>query len=253
MADYRTFNAGIDDYYSSSGQSVGMNWEWRNTRRGWFANMTANRSWSHRKYGVAQNLIGYYVVNSYYDSPTSSASTSLSGRIQKSIDALASSVTLRVSGSESSGSYMSQGVLLQSKNRSFTIDPSADMRFTPWLNGIYNFTFHTARMLSGTGRWNRNESYIHSFNLSATPGKWVFTIRGQHSRVRIPDAPYDNSMDLSASVRYRLSRKIELTLNGLNLLDSRRSVSRSFNELTTIESITFKRGREFLLSMRISR
>ena len=254
MADYRTFNAGIDDYYSSSGQNVNLLWEWRNVRRGWFANLSAYRSWGKSKYGVAQNLIGYYVVNSYYNSPTSSESTGFSGKIQKSIDTFASTFTLNVNGSESSGNFMSQGVLMDRKMRSLMLAPSTDMRFTSWLNGNYNFTFSTSRMLAGAGSgWSRNDSYNHTFSISATPADWVFTLRGRHSRVRIPGAPYDNSMDLSAKVGCRMSKKVELSVNASNLLDSRHSVSRSFNDLTTFESITFTRGREFLLTLRLYR
>lgn len=253
MDDYRSFNAGVDDYYSSTGQNIEARWEWKNISGGLFGFINGQHSWARSKTGIGQMLVGDYVVNYYYNSPSSSSSTNLSGRLEKSIDAIASTLTLNASASQSSGSYMSQGNPVENHTRGLSVGPSCDMRFASWLNGSYSFTFATQRMALTATPHSRNADYNHSLSLSATPKGWIFSVQGYHTRTRIPGQGYDNRMDLSARVRCRLSSRLDLGLTGSNLLDNRTSVRRNFNTFSSYESISFNRGREVVLSLFISR
>ena len=50
MTDYRTFNAGVDNFYNSSSQSVSANLSYKHTRHGLFANCVVSHSWNHIPY-----------------------------------------------------------------------------------------------------------------------------------------------------------------------------------------------------------
>lgn len=253
LVDYRTFNAGIDDYYSTTGQSVGTRWEWRDARRGWFATASATQSWADSKYGTAQDVVGDFVVNSYRRSPSSSESTQLRGRVQKSLDALSATVSLDGAFSRGTGRYFSQGIEVDRSLVSASVAPSLDMVITGWLNGCYRFAYSRDRMkLSGIDS-SRNRSFVHNFGLSATPGRWIVSVNGNHTRTMLPTGRYDNVTDLGVRASFRMSKKLELTLDAINLLDSRYRIDRRFDDITSYESISYQRGREFTLSLRISR
>lgn len=251
LADYRTFNAGIDDYYAFTGQTVQARWEWRNARTGWFSQVFLEQSWNQMKYGTSQTLIGDYVVNSYRAEPSNSESSTVSGYLSKSIDEINSSAKLSAYYRRGSSSVFSQGNPVDRNNQLLSISPTVDVQFCRWLNGTYGFGFARNTLKLSDMPSNRIDTYSHNFTLSATPGKWVITVRGNHNRDRIAPGDYESRMALSGYVRYNISSRFELTLNADNLLDKRRWVSRSFSELGSVESISYQRGRQFLITLRI--
>lgn len=252
LTDYRTFRAGIDDYYSSTGQQVGLRWEWRNTLRGWFANAGVTQRWNHEKVGVGQTVVGDYVLNTYHASPSSGESTDVSGRLSYSTDFLNSTVRLDAGYSRASGHYYSQGDPVERNSRSLRLGPSVDMQLLAWLNANYSFGFSRSSMrLTGLGT-NDFDTYRHTFGVSATPGRWVFTVDGSHLRTELSPGRYDNRLTLNAEVRCSLNRRIDLMLNANNLTDSRYSVIRQFDNLSAYERFTRLRGREFLLTIRFA-
>lgn len=253
LGDYRTFNAGADDYYSSRGQSVSAGWNWRNPRRGWFADAGLSQSWNQSRQGMAQTVVGDYVINSYMAQPSSSESTQLYLNISNSIDRIGATVRLRASATRGSGTMFSQGEKVDRSYTDFSLVPSLDMRFLPWLNGNYSFSFSRNMMrLSGMNR-THIDAYVHDFSLTATPGRWRFTVSGSHSRDQVEPHRYVNRLDLNGRVAFRLNKRVELILNASNLLDKREYVLRSFNGLTSSESVSYLRGRELIFSIRISR
>lgn len=253
LTDYRTFNSGTDDYYSSTGQNIGLRWEWRNTHSGWFAYAQASQSWSKLKEGVSQMLIGDYVVNAYRAEPSSSESTRVLGRINKSLDALNSTIGCIASWSRSESTVFSQGAAISRRLYEYFIAPTLDMQFTSWLNGNYNFRYNYQDLRLGVIPTNTIHSLTHRFSLTATPGKWQFSINGSHVSESYDTDKSSRRFDLNASIVYRLNKRIDLRLDGSNLTDGGEYISRSFDELSTFETISRLRGREIVFSIRISK
>ncbi|MDE6333782.1 MAG: hypothetical protein K2L77_03950, partial [Muribaculaceae bacterium] len=253
LSDYRTFNAGADDYYSTTGQSISAGWNWRNPRRGWFADAGLSQNWNNSKQGVAQTIVGDYVINSYIAQPSSSESTQIYFNISNSIDRIGATVKLRTTARRGSGSIFSQGDKVERAYADLSFVPSIDIRFLSWLNGDYSFSFSRNMMrLSGMSQMHV-DTYKHRFSLSATPGKWRFTISGSHRRDQVQPHCYMNRLDLNARTVFRLNNRIEFILNASNLLDKRDYVLRTFDGITSSESVSYLRGREVMLSIRISR
>lgn len=251
LADYRTFNAGIDDYYAFTGQTVQGRWEWRNPRVGWFGTLFLEQSWNQMKYGTAQTIIGDYVINSYRSEPSKSESSSIFGRVQKSLDALSSTISFNAGYRRGSSSVFSQGNPVDRKTGSLSLSTFADMKFLSWLNGTYGFGFARNTLDLSDMPSNRIDSYSHNFSLSATPGKWIFRVYGNHNRTRIERHVYENVLSIAGFIRYHINSRFQLQLNAHNLLDKRRIVNRSFSELGSVESTSYRRGRQFLVTLRI--
>ncbi len=253
LSDYRTFNAGADDYYSTRGQGLSARWSWRNPRRGWFAEASLTQNWNQSKQGTAQTIVGDYVINSFVSEPSSSESTRFYFNISNSIDAIGTTARLRTSASRGSGTMFSQGEKVDRRYAGFDVAPAIDMSFCRWLNGEYSFSFSRDIMrLSGMAS-NHIDAYVHRFSLSATPGNWRLTLGGSHRRDQVQPHRYANRLDLNARAVYRLSKRVDLILDATNLLDRREYALRTFNGLTSSETVSHLRGREFMLSIRISR
>lgn len=253
LSDYRTFNAGTDDYYSTAGQSVSAGWSWRNPRRGWFADAGLSQSWNNSKQGMAQIIVGDYVINSYIAQPSSSESTQVYLNISNSVDRIGATVKLRAAARRGSGSMFSQGEKVDRRYTDLNFGPGFDVRFLSWLNGDYSFSFSRNIMrLSGMTSMHV-DAYMHRFSLNATPGKWRFAIIGSHRRDQVQPHRYMNRLDLNARTVFCLNNRIEFILNASNLLDKREYVLRTFDGLTSSESVSYLRGREIMLSIRISR
>lgn len=253
LSDYRTFNAGVDDYYTSTGQALGAHWEWRNARRGLFANVSASQRWNKQQCGVAQTLAGDYIFNYYRSAPSKTESTDIYGRVQKSVDMLNSSFSVSASAQRGTSTVYSDGNPVDRSHARFSVTPGLDMAFCSFLNGDYRFNFNRSSMtLKGLSR-ESYDNYRHSFGLAFTPGKWIVRVQGTHERTETRPHEYDNRLDLSAHLTIKLSRKVDLDFNASNLLDRRRRVTRSLGDLFMTETVSMQRGRQFLLSVRVTR
>ena len=253
LSDYRTFNAGTDDYYASTGQSVSVRWEWRNPRRGWFVNASVYQTWTDSRQGTAQNVVGDYVINSFMSSPSSSESTNVYYRISNSIDAIGATVSLSGTASRGSGTMFSQGERVDRGYAGVNVSPKFDMRICSWLNGDYTFTFSRNKMRISGLEATRIDGYTHRMSLSATPGNWRFTVNCSHRRDQVQPHVYQNWLDLNARAAYKLTKRVELSVNATNLLDRREYAVSTITGLTSTESISYLRGREILFSIRISK
>ncbi len=202
---------------------------------------------------MAQTIVGDYVINSYIAQPSSSESTRLDFNISNSIDRIGATLRLRAAAARGSGTMFSQGEKVDRRYAVFSFRTSFDMRFLSWLNGDYSFSFSRSMMrLSGMSR-THIDAYVHDFSLTATPGQWRFTVSGGHSRDQVQPHRYVNRLDLNGRVAFRFNKRVEFILNASNLLDKREYALRSFNGLTSSESVSYLRGREFIFSIRISR
>jgi len=253
LSDYRTFNAGADDYYTSTGQSVSLRWEWRNPRRGWFANASVFQTWSDSRQGMAQNIVGDYVINSFVSQPSSSESTSVYYRISRSFDDIGATISFGGMANRGSGTVFSQGERVDRSYAGVNVSPTLDIRICSWLNGYYTFTFRRDKMRIFGDIASRIDGYTHCFSLSATPGNWRFTVNGSHRRDMVQPHVYQNWLDLDARAAYKLSKRVELSINATNLLDRREYALSSINGLTSSESVSYLRGREVIFSIRITK
>lgn len=202
---------------------------------------------------MAQTLAGDYIFNYYRSAPSKTESTDIYGRVQKSVDMLNSSFSVSASAQRGTSTVYSDGNPVDRSHARFSVTPGLDMAFCSFLNGDYRFNFNRSSMtLKGLSR-ESYDNYRHSFGLAFTPGKWIVRVQGTHERTETRPHEYDNRLDLSAHLTVKLSRKVDLDFNASNLLDRRRRVTRSLGDLFMTETVSMQRGRQFLLSVRVTR
>lgn len=252
MADYRTFNAGVDDYYSSSRHGFWGDWSWRNTRRGWFAHASFDHAWNRLKSGVSQMLIGDYVVNAYRAEPSTSQETKAYARIQKSLDAIQSSVQLNGSFRRTDETAFSQGEEVNRRLLVYTAFASLDVRFCSWLNAAYYLSFSHTRMHISMLPSALNTGYDHMLEATGKWGKWMVSANGVYGTTRLGPGDYTRTTDLGVRVNYKLNKRVEFTLKASNLLDDRNRVTRSFDTFSQTETAERLRGREFMIGIVVS-
>ena len=251
LSDYRTFNAGIDDYYASTGQRVMARWEWRNSLKGYFFNASVTQSWNSNKYGTAQTLVGDYVINYYRAEPSRSESTGVYASYSQSLDAINSSLTLRGSYNRGTSTVFSQGDPVRRSTSQYTASGHFDVRICSWVNASYNSSFLTNNMTLQPMPSTRIDRYTNAIAVNFTPGEWVFNLNGSWQCDRLEPHRYANRVNLGTFLRYKVTKNLELSLSANNLLDKRTWINRSFTEFTSIETISYQRGRQFLLTLRI--
>lgn len=251
LSDYRTFNAGIDDYYASTGQRVRVRWEWRNSLRGYFFNASVTQSWNSNKYGTAQTLVGDYVINSYRAEPSRSESTGVNASYSQSIDAINSSLTLRGAYNRATSTVFSQGDPVRRSTTQYLATGHFDVRLCSWANADYDLSYISNTLSLQAMPSSRIDSYTNTVTVNFTPGKWIINLNGSWQCDRLEPHRYENRVNLGTYLRYNLSKKLDLSLSANNLLDKRTWINRSFTELASIETISYQRGRQFLLTLRI--
>ncbi len=254
LSDYRTFQAGVDDYYSTSGQSVSLNYQYRYPAKGWFVNMRALHSWNKSKYGSAQTIAGDYIIYSYHAQPSRSQSTNVYVAANKSLDFMGGTVGVSGSYATSHNNVLSQGESVDYRSRTLTLSPGISGRISDYVNWSYRFNFARMSLAMTDMPTRHTDNYSHYFSLTATPvDKLRFTASGEYYRNAIEAHRYKNMVMVDANLTYSINRKIDLTASVTNILNHRTYSYSTYGTLSVMERSSSLRGREFLITIYIKK
>lgn len=250
MTDWRSFRKGVDSFFNSTSQSVSANLSYKHTRRGLFASGFVMQSWSRNPYTLAQQLYGDYVVYSYSAARNDGQMFMANANIGKTLNFMRGSANINGSYSRQQSHLISENSTVNSVGTTWSAGLKISGTPARWLSIDYRIDFSSDHLsINGSGA-----SWLGSLEnellVNIMPRKrWEWRIIGEHYRNELAEGEYKNVFLIDAKAVYKLSKKFELSATLSNLLNRRTYNYKTYNQLTSFESLRYLRGRELLLSI----
>ena len=250
MTNYRTLNAGTEQFYNSSSQNISANLSYKHTRYGLFANGMVLHSWTHVPYTMAQQLYGDYVVYSYADAKNDGKMLLAMGNIGKTLDFMRGSCNVNGSFRRNESHLLSQSQTVNSVSTGWSVGGKINGNPCNWFSFDYRIDY-SDNLLTMNGE---SEAWLSTLenvlSLTFIPhSKWQWTISGEHYCNELSEHNYKNVVMLDTKLTYQLNKKIELAASLTNILDKRNYNYTTYSELTSFESQRQLRGRQILFSI----
>ena len=250
MTNYRTLNAGTEQFYNSSSQNISANLSYKHTRYGLFVNGMVLHSWTHVPYTMAQQLYGDYVVYSYADAKNDSKMLLAMGNIGKTLDFMRGSCNVNGSFRRNESHLLSQSQTVNSVSTGWSVGGKINGNPCHWFSFDYRIDY-SDNLLTMNGQseaWL--STLVNVLSLTFIPhSKWQWTISGEHYCNELSEHYYKNVVMLDTKLTYQLNKKIELAASLTNILDKRNYNYTTYSELTSFESQRQLRGRQILFSI----
>lgn len=254
ITDYRTFSSGVNDYYTSSGQSVSAVFSYRNAPSGLFITAVGDFDLNHSKFGAAQNIINDYAFYSYKTIPYDSQNILTYFNISKTLDFMRGAIGLKGKYTRLNDCVMSQGSLTDYNNSSFSLSTFVNGNISSFFNWGFRFLWEKSVLnISDMPSHNFN-NFIYSGNITFTPCRLItWTTEGEFYRNQIEDKEYKNLCLLNSKLSFNINKNIEITASATNILNKKEYKYISYGSVSQYESSKVLRGREFLISIYLKR
>lgn len=248
MTDYRTFNTGADDYYTTSGQSVGAAFSYRNIY-GLFLNASANYLWGKSKIGSMQDFIGDYVFYSYTSQPSRSQNFISYASVRKTVDFIDGAAGLTANYGHRKNSMYSQGHDTRYSGNSIGLNAFVSGSFTSMFNWDLKFVWNREEMKIEKLNSRSTDNFLYQGSFTLTPCRLItWTAGGEFYRNEIESGRFKNMFMLDTKVTFNISRRFEISASLNNILNRKSYSYTSYGALSSFEQSSSLRGREFLIS-----
>lgn len=250
LTDYRSFSSGVDDYYTSSGQTISVTFNYRNAPSGVFVMAMGSYGWNKSKFGTVQNIIDDYVFYSYKSQPSDSRNALAYLNISKTLDFMRGAIGLKGNFRKLENSLLSQGLQTDYSNDSFSLSPFINGNISTCLNWNFRFSWEKSLLKISDMPNRSSNNYIYSGNVSVTPCTLITWTTGcEYYCNQIENGNYKNIFMLDTKLTFNISKRLELSVAGTNLLNNKEYRYSSYGTVSQYERSSELRGREFLISI----
>ena len=250
LTDYRSFSSGVDDYYTSSGQSLSATLNYRNAPIGIFVMVLGSYGWSKSKFGTLQDIIDDYVFYSYRSMPSDSRNAMAYLNVSKTLDFIRGAIGLKGSYMRMENSLLSQGINTDYDNDSFSLSPFVNGNISTFFNWNFRFTWEKSMLKISDMPSRSSNNFIYSGNVTVTPCPLItWTTGGEFYRNQIEDNHYKKMFMLDSKLAFNISKRIELSATITNLLNRKEYSYTSYGTVSQYERSSKLRGREILISI----
>lgn len=250
LTDYHSFSTGVDDYYSSSGQSLSASYNYRNAQSGIFLMAMGRYGWNRSKFGTVQNIVGDYIFHSYRPQPSDSRNALAFLNVSKTLDFMRGAVGLKGNYNRMENTILSQGVHTDYHNDFFSLSPSINGNISSAFNWTLRFTWDRSILKISDMSSRRSDNFIYSGNITLTPCQLItWTAGGEFYRNQIETDRYKEMLMLDTKLTFNVSKSIEISASVTNLLNKKSYSYTTYGTLSQYERSSQLRGREFLISI----
>lgn len=250
LTDYRSFSSGIDDYYTSSGQSVSASYNFRNAQSGIFLMAMGSYGWNRSEFGTVQDIVGDYIFHSYRRQPSDSRNAMALLNVSKTLDFMRGAIGVRGNYRRVENDMLSQGVRTNYRNGSFTLSPFVNGNISTFLNWNLKFTWDRSSLKISGMPGRDTDGFIYSGSMTLTPCPLItWTTGGEYYRNEIEDGRYKDMLMLDTKLTFNISRRLEISASATNLLNKKEYSYTTYGTLSQCERSSRLRGREFLISI----
>lgn len=250
LTDYRSFSLGIDDYYTSSGQSVSASYNFRHAQHGIFLMAMGSYGWNKSKFGTVQNIVGDYIFHSYRSQPSESKNAMAFFNASKTLDFMRGAIGFKGDYRRVENNLLSQGVNTTYTSNSYSLSPSINGNISSFLNWTLRFTWDRSDLAISHMKNRSTDNFIYSGSVTLTPCPLItWTTGGEFYRNDIESGIYKNIFMLDTKLTFNISKSFEISASATNLLNKKNYSYTSYGTISQYERSSQLRGREFLLSI----
>lgn len=250
LTDYRSFSSGIDDYYTSSGQTISATFNYRNAPSGIFVMAMGSYGWNKSKFGTVQNIIDDYVFYSYKSQPSDSRNALAYLNISKTLDFMRGAIGLKGNYRKMGNSLLSQGIKTDYNNDSFSLSPFVNGNISTLLNWNFRFSWEKSMLKISDMPSRSSNSFFYSGSVTFTPCSLItWTTGGEFYRNQIEEEHYKKMFMLDTKLTFNISKRIEVSASITNLLNKKEYSYTSYGTVSQYERSSKLRGREFMISI----
>ena len=251
MSDFRNLTFQIPSAESIQQRSAFIRLRYRNPITSLFANLSAQYEQDYQPLMQNQQFIGERILTEFIACGNNLSITQLIGGISKGLWSAKLTIGIDASFGHSSARMMRQNVEQPYNSTFITLAPKFAGKFTRWLSTDYRLTYTNNRYKVAAGK------AIHSAlrqNLSVTflpTNQWHIALGAEHYYTRFSTDQTASITFLDASVRWLLSKRIDLALAATNLLDETDYRYTSFGSLSESFYSFNIRPRNIIIKMQI--
>ena len=232
MTDFRNLTFQTPSTESIRQRSASVRLRYRNPITSLFANLSAKYEQVYQPLMQKQLFIGDRILNEYVEFGNNVSITQLNGGISKGLWSAKITVGIDASFGHSSARMMRQNVEQPYTSTFITLAPKFSGKFTRWLSSDYRLTYTNNQYKVDAVK------VIHSAlrqNLSITflpTDQWHIAFGAEHYYTRFSTGQTASIIFLDASVRWLLSKSVDISLVATNLLNETDYRYTSFGSLS---------------------
>jgi len=251
MSDFRNLTFQAPSTESIRQRSAFVRLRYRNPITSLFANLSAKYEQDYQPLMQNQLFIGDRILTEFVACGNNVSVTQLNGGISKGLWSAKVTIGIDASLGHSRARMMRQGVEQPYTSTFITLVPKFTGKFTRWLSTDYRMTYTNNRYKVDAVK------AIHSSlrqNLSVTllpTDQWHIAFGAEHYYTRFSTDQTASITFLDASVRWLLSKRIDLALAATNLLDETDYRYTSFGSLSESFYSFNIRPRNIIIKMQI--
>jgi len=250
LSDYRTFTQGVEDFYTNSRKQVSGRVQYRDTPRGFFANAILIKSWSNTPYKTTQHFVDDFIFHSYEASPSRSQSLNIMGNVSKTLDFMRGAISMNGGYTRMANNMVSENVSTLYHNTSWNLGGRINGTISNYAYWSYNIKYSNFQLSMNREEMQNLDRYTHSFSLNISPIDVLsWETEGEYYRNEVAEGNYKNLFLLDTKLTWQVSKRMELVASVNNLFNRQEYTYTTYNNLSSIESTRYLRGREFLFTI----
>lgn len=252
MTDFRNLylSEPVTEYENT--HSVIMNFKYRNPITSLFFNVTGMYEWNTYPYMLNQLFMDNYIVGSYNPMKYDGNNLSVNGSISKGLMSGRVTVGLDATFARVETSTMRQGVISPYAVSLFSVQPNFKGYLTSWFSTDYRLVYSRNTMDIESAEASNYDALKQYLTLTFVPSKsWQVAIGGEHYYTKFSSGSSANLILLDASVRWNISKKVDISLTAANLLNQREYRYASYGLLSETEYMYRLRGRSVMASIQV--
>ena len=250
LSDYRTFTQGVEDFYTNSRKQISGRVQYRDTTRGFFANAILMKSWSNTPYKTSQHFVDDFIFHSYEASPSRSQSLNIMGNVSKTLDFMRGSIAVNGGYSRMANNMVSENVPTLYHNTTWNLGGRINGSISNYVYWSYNIKYSNSQLSMNREEMQNLDRYTHSFSLNISPIDVLsWETEGEYYRNEVAESNYKNLFLLDTKLTWQISKRMELVASVNNLFNRQEYTYTTYNNLSSIESTRYLRGREFMFTI----
>ncbi len=252
MTDFRNLYISEPTTEYKDIRSVMINFKYRNPITSLFFNITGKYEWNINPYMASQLFVDNYIVGSYTSIKYDGSGLSVNGSISKGLMSGRLTIGMDFAYARMETSTMRQGVVSPYELSVFSIQPNFKGYLTNWFSTDYRLVYSRNIMNVKSNESSDYDVLKQYLTFTFVPTKvWQIAIGGEHYYTKFSSGGSTNLILLDASVRYNVSKTVDISLMATNLLNQREYRYASYGLLSETEYMYRLRGRNIMASIQV--
>ena len=252
MTDFRNLcmDTPITEY--SDTRSVTMTFKYRNPITSLFFNLTGQYEWSSNPYMTNQLFMDNYILSTISPTRNDDHSLILNGSISKGLMSGRMTIGLDARYIQMWDNAMRQNSISPYMLQVLNIQSYLKGHFTNWFSADYRLSYSKNTMDIEDATSSNYDALKQYLTLTFVPAKkWQIAIGGEHYYTKFSSGSSANLILWDASVRWNVSKKVDVSLTAANLLSQREYRYVNYGLLSETNYIYRLRGRNIMASIQV--